>query len=701
MKILILSSNPRGDLKLDREIRGLQKVIRESPNIQQLEAEIALAVQVGDLQNLLLLHKPQVVHFCGHGGGEQGLVLEEEDGGERWVQTEALSGLFKLFSKNVGCVLLNACYSEEQANAIVNHIDYVIGMNQAIRDDAAIAFSKGFYLALGYECSVEEAYEFGKNAIQLEISGSSKVLRSAAIEERRAEVEDAVTKVVIPEHLKPVLKRKPTLVLGSDQVISGSSQPLSQAKRQEIQLDVANALVQEDANQQQYCEKVREFLANRILTPAEKFELKQLANQLGISEEQQKEALAKIYSQIEEAKKQYAELVSEYIKGGYYPFTDETKEELKRIQNDLSLLDSEVEEISHPIFEVAEREYQEQLKQRYAQELREAIEPRLKVFEFYVPAEVRRSYRSIEKQVQIKKPGFFGKKIETIRTSQEFGDVTWQEGQAKCFVEEIGNGVTLEMVVIPGGSFTMGAVSDYEVTENSQEVGPWESEDPPHWVTVAPFLMGKYAVTQAQWKAVAEMPKVSRDLDADPSHFKGGRRPVEQVSWHDAVEFCDRLTQKTGRQYRLPSEAEWEYAYRAGTTTTFYCGKIITTDSANYDGSSSYGGAIVGVYREQTTEVGKFSPNAFGLYDMPGNVWEWCLDPWHDNYEGAPSDSSTWITGGRSDFRSKRGGSWRVSSWHCRSTYRSSSKWDERCNDVGFRVVCSVEWIPQPFVLLP
>ncbi len=238
MKILILASNPRKDLNLDREIRDLKNVIEASRNRQQLEVEDALAVRVGDLQNLFFRHEPQIVHFCGHGSGQQGLVFEGSDGGEQWVRAEALSDLFRLFSKNVGCVLLNACYSEEQANAIVNHIDYVIGMNQEIRDDAAIAFSKGFYRALGYECSIEQAYEFGKNAIQLEISGSSK-MRSVATEEvvRKAEVVGAIQQIAIPEHLKPILKKKPAL-----SPLSTPAPALSQETQTAIQLDVAQAL---------------------------------------------------------------------------------------------------------------------------------------------------------------------------------------------------------------------------------------------------------------------------------------------------------------------------------------------------------------------------------------------------------------------------------------------------------------------------
>lgn len=145
---------------------------------------------------------------------------------------------------------------------------------------------------------------------------------------------------------------------------------------------------------------------------------------------------------------------------------------------------------------------------------------------------------------------------------------------------------------------------------------------------------------------------MNKELDADPSNFKGDKRPVEQVSWYDAVEFCDRLTAHTKRAYSLPSEAEWEYACRAGTRTPFHFGETITTDLANYRGtdneeykwSGSYGPGPKGIYREQITEVGSFGvANAFGLYDMHGNVWEWCLDDWHDNYEGAPTDGSAWL----------------------------------------------------------
>ena len=175
------------------------------------------------------------------------------------------------------------------------------------------------------------------------------------------------------------------------------------------------------------------------------------------------------------------------------------------------------------------------------------------------------------------------------------------------------------------------------------EKGRDEDESPQHRVTVSTFFISRYPVTQAQWQAIASLDKVDIDLKADPSRFKGDNRPVEQVNWYDAVEFCARLSRETGREYILPSEAEWEYACRAGTTTPFHFGETITTDLANYNGNYTYGSGPKGVYREETTPVGSFSPNAFGLSDMHGNVWEWCEDNWHNNYEGAPTDGSAWL----------------------------------------------------------
>jgi formylglycine-generating enzyme required for sulfatase activity len=199
-------------------------------------------------------------------------------------------------------------------------------------------------------------------------------------------------------------------------------------------------------------------------------------------------------------------------------------------------------------------------------------------------------------------------------------------------------------------------------------------------VTVAPFFMGKYEVTQEQWEAV---------MGNNPSYFKGAKRPVEQVSWNDAVAFCQKLSQKTGKSYRLPSEAEWEYACRAGTKTPFYFGETITPELVNYDGNYPYGAAPKGLYRRKTTDVGSFPPNAFGLYDMHGNLWEWCSDRWHDNYNGAPTDGSSWETG-TSEYRVRRGGSWNNSPVLCRSADRYWNSAGNRNSDIGFRVTLVV-----------
>jgi formylglycine-generating enzyme required for sulfatase activity len=255
------------------------------------------------------------------------------------------------------------------------------------------------------------------------------------------------------------------------------------------------------------------------------------------------------------------------------------------------------------------------------------------------------------------------------------------------FEEDLGNGITLEMVAIPGGTFLMGSPPNEKYS--------FDDEYPQHQVTVPPFFMGKYPITQAQWKEVASRTdlKVKQDLDLNPAHFKdrpdSDRRPVELVNWYDAVEFCARLSKLTGREYRLPSEAEWEYACRAGTTTPFYFGETITRELANYNASNTYADEPNGEYRNETTPVGQFPPNAFGLYDMHGNVWEWCMDDWHDNYENAPSDGSVWLVDYYQEESVMRGGSWGLNPTYCRSAFRLNNY----CRDYrniynGFRVVC-------------
>jgi formylglycine-generating enzyme required for sulfatase activity len=254
--------------------------------------------------------------------------------------------------------------------------------------------------------------------------------------------------------------------------------------------------------------------------------------------------------------------------------------------------------------------------------------------------------------------------------------------QVEGYREELGEGVALTMVKIPAGSFLMG--SPEEEPEQS------EVEGPQHEVTLGAFWMAQTPITQAQWRAVAGWQKGGRDLEPDPSEFKGANRPVEQVSWFDAQEFCRRLSQRTGRRYTLPSEAQWEYACRAGSTTPFHFGATLTPELANYDGNYVYGNGPKGTYREQTIDVASFPANGWGLHDMHGNVWEWCEDHWHDSYNFAPGDDQPWLIPAAADDAKRllRGGSWRNHPASCRSAYRSLNRPVNRVYVIGFRVCC-------------
>ena len=287
--------------------------------------------------------------------------------------------------------------------------------------------------------------------------------------------------------------------------------------------------------------------------------------------------------------------------------------------------------------------------------------------------------------------------FEVVGVNAKGEQIRKESKQSQYFREDLGKGITLEMVAIPGGTFLMG--TEDEEIERLVKKFNWEGfrrERSQHKVTIQPFFMGKYPITQAQWQAIASRTdlKVKQDLDFKPAYFKyrpdSDRRPVEQVNWYDAIEFCARLSKLTGGEYRLPSEAEWEYACRAGTTTPFYFGETITGELANYNASNTYADEPNGEYRNETTRVGQFPPNAFGLYDMHGNVREWCADTWHDNYDGAPTDGSVWIENGNDNRSPLRGGSWGYNPTYCRSAIRYDYYFRRvnRINNYGFRVAC-------------
>ncbi len=497
-KILVLAANPIGTtkLRLDEELREIKEGLRRAKGREQFLIESAEAVRYRDIHRAVIDFEPQFIHFSGHGSLEDGLIFEDVTGQAKLVDAQALAGFFELFADNVKCVILNACYSEIQARAIAQHIDYVIGMSQEIGDRAAIEFAVGFYDALGAGRTIDFAYKLG-----------CRLIRIAGI------AEELTPKLFLKEQLK----------------------------------EASSISDRQDLGERATFENAR---SNNV-----------------------------------------------------------------------------------------------------------TIQKELQVFQF-----------------------------EVIRVNAEGREIERVKRDAQYFTENLGKNVTLQMVAIPGGKFLMGSPSD--------ETQRYDSESPQHEVAVPHFFIGKYPVTQAQWRAVVALTQINRKLNPDPSHFKGDDRPVETISWYDAVEFCDRLSEHTGKNYRLPSEAEWEYACRAGTTTPFYFGETITSDLANYYAESNCSNGPKGQFRQQTTPVGSFEvANAFGLYDVHGNVWEWCADTWYGDYKGAPADGGAWINHGNGNdnqFRVPRGGSWNYNAWDCRSACRNYYA-DPNVRDdfIGFRVVVS------------
>ncbi|HLO31315.1 MAG TPA: formylglycine-generating enzyme family protein [Anaerolineales bacterium] len=242
---------------------------------------------------------------------------------------------------------------------------------------------------------------------------------------------------------------------------------------------------------------------------------------------------------------------------------------------------------------------------------------------------------------------------------------------AELYTEDLGKGINLEMLVIPAGSFQMGS---------SRRLGNAD-EQPQHFVTIKSFMMGKFLITQAQWKAIMGKLPLCR--------FKGDQLPMERVSWEEAQKFCQRLSTKTRRNYQLPSETQWEYACRAGTNTPFSFGETLTIDVANFNGEHTFRHEPRGTYRHTTTEGGTFPPNAFGLYDMHGNLWECCADNWLEDYSSSPRDGSSYQKKD-SRYRVARGGSWHEPPELCRSATRIRCLQSEADEVLGFRVVCEV-----------
>lgn len=395
-----------------------------------------------------------------------------------------------------------------------------------------------------------------------------------------------------------------------------------------------------------------------------------------------------------------------------FPFSEVTQEELQEYENHLGLRDSDLQEIKNRIIGNKQVEYEQRLQQEQAQaeaarlRLQQEEEERLRLQQVAEAERQRQESDRLErlrkqaeeeerlkrlqeeaervKNQQQSKPAqpefeFEFVKVRLVKESGFLGigggtkiELDRKKGKVQYIRENLGNGVTLDLVKIPAGKFSMGS-------------NKYSSEQPIHDVSIKEFWMGKYAITNAQWYAVMG----TKPSDLSDVKFQGENQPVINVSWDDATEFCKKLSQKINKKVRLPSEAEWEYACRAGTTTDFHFGETITPELVNYDGNYPYGDALKGEYRQKTVDVNfaKFSPNAWGLYQMHGNVWEWCEDVWHENYNGAPNDGSAWLTGGEQNRRPLRGGSWINIALYCRSAYRYRNIADIRYLVIGFRVV--------------
>lgn len=235
-----------------------------------------------------------------------------------------------------------------------------------------------------------------------------------------------------------------------------------------------------------------------------------------------------------------------------------------------------------------------------------------------------------------------------------------------------------EMIFIPGGSFEMGDVFGE---------GPY-AERPVHHVRLADYYLSRYPVTQTQWVKL---------MGKNPCYDQSSPQlPVVEVTWYEIQTFLEKLNQLSGLSYRLPSEVEWEYAARErGKKIRFGNGKdLVSPEEINFDSqhknNQQFSFCEAGENRKKMTPVGSFAPNALGLYDLSGNIWEYCADVWHESYFDGPEDGSAWLEGGDQDLHIIRGGSWKESAYACRCTHRSRGLPEYRLDDRGFRVARTV-----------
>lgn len=452
-------------------------------------------------------------------------------------------------------------------------------------------------------------------------------------------------------------------VKGQVKAAAPAMEPAMFNRQQGYDIVIAKALV--DAEQSYRKQVQKKVKAGRgRLRPSSKANLVQWQIKLGISAEHAKTIQAEVlkpYQEKEKHVKHYAAVLMEE-KAYAYPLGNVAVAELQELKRLLNLRDEDVLKTEVQILggsllhEKGTSQYQPQ--------------PSTTVRQI-------QSESALSTSDQSSNSTFI---FETVKVNKQGKIIEKIPGEAEYFTEDLGNSVTLDMIRIPSGKFLMGAPEG--------ESGARINEYPQREVSISEFWIGKATVTQEQWDTIANLEPVEQLIQRKPSKFGDLKNPVEQVSWIDAMEFCLRLSQLSGKEYSLPSEAQWEYACRAGTKTPFSFGPTISTGLANYDGQSyqgTYGRDQNGIYRQKTTKIGSFPPNSFGLYDMHGNVWEWCLEDQYGKYYGAPTDGELRKF---SDLKKvRRGGCWSDVAKYCRSTCRSFSTASNCDCKVGFRVM--------------
>ena len=461
--------------------------------------------------------------------------------------------------------------------------------------------------------------------------------------------------------------------------------------------NIVIASVQLD-NEQRYRKQVQNKIRNGMIGPAGHAVLAQWQQRLSLSTEQAKAIENEILQPYRERQKHLALYTKalEAEKTFSYPLHDVAIQDLKDLQRLLSLRDEDVRNIEKLVLGNRPKEPQS-TNQSTNQTLDsahsvasesisispESISPEPISLE-NVPANAKRWVRPAKVNLRLAQPSlqplsYKSVPFETVRVNA-YGQVVEQiHGEATTFCEALDPRTQMTMVHIPGGEFVMGAA------KGEKEAS--DDEFPSREVSLSGFWIGQCTVTQAQWKAIMGPKAIAgKATPAPASQIKKPLQPIENIFWTHAAEFCHKLSAQTGRDYRLPSNAQWEYACRAGTTTPIHFGETLTPDLANYNGNYTYSAGPKGLYRQQTTEVGSFSPNAFGLYDMHGNVWEWCLDGWQA-FE-ARNSSKRNIQRLSGQKKSLRGGSWFYLPSNCRSAYRLTYPFHNRTDDIGFRVVC-------------